>query len=415
MTGALGAGGLLTASACTPGIPAGRTGEAITLLTYDNVDEAKALRAQLADIRSATGIASTLDTVPGSGASQFPDKLRTRILGGQAPDVWRIWGGQIAQPFVDAGLVLDLSPYYAEHGWEQTLTAPGIAGMTFDGTPRGVPLNVASIGAWANTRILQEAGVGAPNSYAELEQLNERVLEMGIHPGGFAGKYGWHLMRLFEYLLEVTAGPELHDALLRAEADWNQGAVREAFDLLRTWNDRGWITPGALGIDPGDAEQSFVQGTSAYTFSGPWLETQYIKTSGKPESEFTTFLLPTDHEQVRHSGFIEGYMISSSTGGADRAAELLDRLVAPEVQKALHNTQSATADAAPDAAEFPLSARWAEIRRSSPIYTIQDQAFPKAQSDSYFSVQSQVMQGGLDARAAAREMQSVISDWRNSR
>src|SRR5690625_5501450 len=101
----------------------------------------------------------------------------------------------------------------------------------------------------------------------------------------------------------------------------------EAFDLFLTWDSRGWITEGALGVAPADAEQSFVQGTSAYTISGPWIETQYIAPSCQPREEFSTFLLPTGHDDVRHSGFIEGLMISMTCDNPDDAAALIDHKI----------------------------------------------------------------------------------------
>ncbi|MFC7376496.1 MULTISPECIES: ABC transporter substrate-binding protein [unclassified Brachybacterium] len=402
-------------SSCGSGVGAtGATG-AMSLLTYDDVSEAGLMQEQLNAFEESGGTRFSLDTVPGSGAAQFPDKLRTRILGGNAPDVWRIWGGMIGGPFVDAGLVLNLDEYYEQYGWEQIFSEPGVEGMTFASHRHGVPLKISSIGAWCNATILEDAGAAIPTTYDELEQLNDAVLDIGVTPAGMGGKYGWHIMRLFEYLLEVTAGPQLHDALLLAEESWDRPEVVEAFDLFRTWADREWIAPGALGIDPADAEMTFVQGTAAYTLSGPWIEASNIVPSGQPPENFTTFLLPTDHDVVRHSGFVEGFMISETSSRPDEAAEMLDFLMQADVQRALQNTSSATLAAPPDEDEFPLSAQWSRIRTESPIYTIQDQALPKAQSDSYYAVQSGVLQGSTSPPDAAREMEQVLTDWRNSR
>ncbi|UVY84518.1 ABC transporter substrate-binding protein [Brachybacterium sp. NBEC-018] len=413
LAGGLALPGALSLAACASGVGTTDTADGLTVLTYDDVDSAELLREQLAGFTADSGTATTLDTVPGSGAAQFPDKLRTRILGGNAPDVWRIWGGQIGQPFVDAGLTVDLAPYYEQYGWEEALAPAGIEGMTFHGERHGAPLNVASLGAWCNAALFEQAGAAVPTTYGELEAANEAILASGVTPAGFGGKYGWHIMRLFEYLLETTAGPELHDALLVGEESWENQAVVEAFELFRTWNDRGWITPGALGVAPADAEQSFVQGTTAYTISGPWIEGQYILPSGKPVTDFDTFLLPTDHDVVRHSGFVEGFMISATSGAPDEAAALLAHLLTPAVQKALGNSQSAVLASPPDPEQFPLSAAWTSIRETSPIYTIQDQAFPKAVADSYFAVQSSVLQGKDDPRTAAADMQTIVSEWRN--
>src|SRR5699024_8338821 len=92
----------------------------------------------------------------------------------------------------------------------------------------------------------------------------------------------------------------------------------------------------------------------------------------------------------------------------------IDHIMQPEVQAALENTQSATLAAAPDPDEYPLSAQWARIRQESPIYTIQDQAFPKAVADSYFALQSEVLQGDTSPEQAARDMQQTVSDCRDS-
>ena len=405
----------LGAASCSRGLSQTSSTGAMSLLTYDDVSQATLLQEQLDAYAARGGQAFDLETVPGSGAAQFPDKLRTRILGGNAPDVWRIWGGMVGGPFVDAGLVLPLEGLYEKHGWHEVFSQPGIDGMTFGGVLSGVPLKVASLGAWCNQRLLDEAGAAIPTSYDELEKLNEQVLASGITPCGTGGKFGWHIMRLFEYLLETTAGPELHDALLLAEESWDRPEVVEAFDLFRTWQDKRWIAEGALGVDPGEAELGFVRGESAYTISGPWMESQNIKPSGLPMDEFSTFLLPTDHEVVRHSGFVEGFMISSSSSRPDEAAAMLDHLMQPEVQHALQITDSATVDAPPSAEDWPFSAQWAEIRRTSPIYTIQDQALPKAQSDSYFAIQSSVLQGAISPQQAAAEMEQVLSDWRSTR
>lgn len=415
LAGALALPGAAALASCASGIATSSAAGGLTLLNYDDIDAADLLREQLRAFEQESGVATTLSTVPGSGAAQFPDKLRTRILGGQAPDLWQIWGGQIAQPFVDADLTLDLEEHYGSHGWDEVLSASGINGMTFHGQKHGVPLNVASLGAWCNARIFEEAGVSLPPAtYDELEEANDKILDSGVTPAGFGGKYGWHIMRLFEFLLEVTAGPELHDALLLGEETWEQQAVVDAFDLFLGWDQRGWITEGALGVSPADAEQSFVQGTSAYTISGPWIETQYIAPSGQPREDFATFLLPTGHDQVRHSGFIEGLMISATCGRPDDAAAVIDHIIRPEVQAALQNTQSATLAAAPDQEQFPLSAQWARIREESEIYTIQDQAFPKAVADSYFALQSSVLQNDVVPQQAARDMQQIVSDWRNA-
>ena len=77
----------------------------------------------------------------------------------------------------------------------------------------------------------------------------------------------------------------------------------------------------------------------------------------------------------------------------------------PDPQAALQITSSTVTGAEPDKTKLPLSYEWTEINKTSPFYTIQDQAFPKQQADQYFSVQSDVLQGKMSPADAAKQMQ----------
>ena len=382
------------------------------LFTYEGDETIGLLKAEVKKWDAAAGMTTTVDSLPGSGAAQYPDKLRTELLGGKGPDLWRIWGGQIGGPFAKAKQAADLGQYYDKFGWLGRINENAVAGMTFDGVKSGVPFFVAAVGAWTNQELFAKAGIDkAPTSYAELEDANDALVGKGITPLGTGGKYGWHIMRLFEYLLEKTAGPDLHDKLLVGEESWDRPEVVEAFTLFKKWQDKRWIPEGALGLDPADIEPAFVQGKTAYTIAGAWVESAFIVPSKKPISDFGTFLLPTDHEVVRHSGFVEGYMINANSGNKDKAAELIDHIVKPETQRTLQISSSTVEGAEPDKAKTPLSAQWTEINRTSPFYTIQDQAFPKQQADQYFSVQSDILQGKLTPAESAKKMQEIISAW----
>src|SRR4051794_765116 len=170
----------------------------LRLFTYEDTSTLPTLKAQVAKFDQQNGTTTTVDDLPGSGAAVYPDKLRTELLGGSGPDVWRIWGGQIGAPYAKAKQAADLAPYYAKFGWDNKINQNAIAGMTFDGVKSGVPFFLAGIGAWYNKALFAKAKVDVPTSYAELEQANDKLLASGVTPLATGGKYGWHVMRLFE-------------------------------------------------------------------------------------------------------------------------------------------------------------------------------------------------------------------------
>ena len=417
----LSGGAALTAglAACTGTSTSGGSGNGsgskeLRVFTYEGEETIALFKAQIKKFDEQNGTTTTVDQLPGSGAAVYPDKLRTELLGGKGPDIWRIWGGQLGSPFVKAKQAMDLSPYYQKYGWDTKISKAAIDGMTFNGVKGGLPFTALGIGIWYNKAAFTRAGITAPpTSYAALEEANAKLLASGITPCGTAGKYGWHIMRLFEYLLETAAGADLHDKLLLGTETWDRPEVVTAFTNFKKWQDSKWIPEGAVGLDPADVEPQYVQGKVAYTIVGPWTEAAHIQAGGKQSADFGMFEMPTDKTPVRHSGFVEGYMINAKTGNADNAAALLNFLVQPDTVKALKNTASTVAGAEPDPSTLPLSAAWLAGPGKKPFYTIQDQAFPKQQSDQYFAIQSDVLQGKTSPADAAKKMQDVIKAWAN--
>jgi ABC-type glycerol-3-phosphate transport system substrate-binding protein len=400
-------------SACTgssSGGSAGKGSKQLRLFTYEDNSTIGLLKDQVKQFDAQNGTTTTVDSLPGSGAAVYPDKLRTELLGGKGPDVWRIWGGQIGGPFVKAKQAMDLSPYYSKYGWDSKVSQAAVQGMTFNGVKGGLPYLSLGIGAWYSKTAFQKAGIAAPPaSYAELEAANDKLVAAGITPAGLGGKYGWDVMRLFEYLLETAAGPDLHDKLLAGTESWDRPEVVTAFTNFKKWQDKKWLPQGAVGLDPADVEPWYVQGKTAYTITGPWTEAQAIQAAGKKSDEFGVFPLPTEHQPARHSGFVEGYMINAKTGNPDKAAALIDFLIQPNTQKALKITASAVTGAEPSQAELPLSYEWSQGPGKQPFYTIQDQAFSKKVADQYFALQSDVLQGKTSPGDAAKQMQTVVS------
>ena len=49
----------------------------------------------------------------------YKTKIKTAIAANEAPDVFFTWGGGFSQPFVDAGKLLDLTPYLNDGGGDE--------------------------------------------------------------------------------------------------------------------------------------------------------------------------------------------------------------------------------------------------------------------------------------------------------
>ena len=353
-------------SACTGSSSGGgsQNSRELRLFTYEDNSTIGLLKAQVKKFDEQNGTTTTVDTLPGSGAAVYPDKLRTELLGGKGPDVWRIWGGQIGAPFAKAKQALDLAPYYEKFGWDAEDQRSRRRRHDLRRRARAACRSSPSASAPGTARPpSQKAGITAPpTSYAELEEANAKLRRRRASPRpGTAGKYGWHVMRLFEYLLETAAGPELHDKLLTGAETWDRPEVVTAFTNFKKWQDQKWMPAGRARPGPGRRRAAVRPGQD-----GVHHHRAVDRGAGasRPAARSRRLRrLPAAHRSpapARHSGFVEGYMVNAKSGNPDKAAALLDFLVQPDTQKALKITASTVAGAEPDKATLPLSYEWAQ-------------------------------------------------------
>ena len=96
----------------------------------------------LADFMAANpNIEVKAESVAGSGAAVYPDVLRTSMASGDPPDVFFLWGGSIAKPFINAGQVEPLDAIFAEKGWTDRFPAWTVDRLKQDGKQYGVPFH----------------------------------------------------------------------------------------------------------------------------------------------------------------------------------------------------------------------------------------------------------------------------------
>ena len=84
----------------------------------------------------------------GSGAALYPDALRTALLSGDPPDVFFMWGGTIAEPYMRAGQVRDLKEYYDKYNWHDRFIPWAVQATQYQGATYGVPVLVPGIAYW---------------------------------------------------------------------------------------------------------------------------------------------------------------------------------------------------------------------------------------------------------------------------
>jgi raffinose/stachyose/melibiose transport system substrate-binding protein len=384
----------------------------LTFLTWYASPAATAFNGAIKDFeKSHPGITITQNTVAGTGAATFPNQLRTDIAGGSAPDLFTMWGGTLSGPFIDAHSALDLTPYYKKYHWNQIFLPAAVKLIMRHGTVWGAPIDLRAIAFYYRKDIFSKYGLHVPTTFTQLEGVCGTLKAHAIPCMATGGIYGWHIMRVFDFFLEHTAGPALHDQLLAGKTSWNRPQVVAAFALLKKWTANGWFPSSYMGVSPTQAEQLFEQGKAAMLPEGDWM-VPTLNAAGLSANQYGFFAPPTDQKPARLDGFAEQFMIASQSKHPTEAAEFLNWWLQPATQRKYYavNGSSASIGALPSATVNPLGNLYAKLFSTRPTYTIMDQAFPaEFMSTTFFRLQSGVASGQVPPQSAAQQMQQGVS------
>lgn len=392
--------------------PARAASTHLTFLTWYGSPQSTYFNAAIKDFESShPGITITHNTVAGTGAATFPNVLRTDIASGTPPDVFTMWGGTLAGPFIDAHSALNLAPYYKQYSWNKILLPAAVSLITRNGSVWGAPIDVHTITFYYRKDLFSKYGLHIPTTFAQLESACQTLKTHQIPCMAAAGVYGWHIMRVFDFFLEHTAGPALHDQLLAGKTSWNRPQVVAAFALLRKWTANGWFPNGYMGITPAQAEGLFEQGKAAMMPEGDWM-VPALQSAGVKPSQYGFFAPPTDQKPARLEGFAEQLMISSQSTHQAAAAQFLNWWIQPSTQQKWYavNGATATKGGLPSAKVDPIGNQYASLAAPHQTYTIMDQAFPaEFMSTTYFRLQAGVAAGSISPQSAAQQMQQGLA------
>ncbi len=177
-------------------------------------------------------------TVKFTKAAAWDTEIRTRVQGGNPPDV-----GMFPQP----GLMCDLAKQGKLVAFDAATVAtnketlvPGIveAGTCADGKVYGLPneVSVKSV-LWTDAPAFKAAGYTAPKTLDELLALTEKIKADGKTPWCIAAESGaatgWPITDWIEDLVLRFAGPENYDKWVKGELKFNSPEIKPAWEYFQ--------------------------------------------------------------------------------------------------------------------------------------------------------------------------------------
>ena len=189
------------------------------------------------------------------------------FLTAEAPDVVTWYAGNRMAPFVNAGLLDDVSDVWAKEGLADKLKSSD-ASMTIKGKKWGVPYTYYQWGIYYRKDVFAKVGITEPKTWKELVDASAKLKAANITPFAIGTKQSWPTGGWFDYLNLRVNGYAFHMDLTAGKVPYTDKRVQAVFDR---WDEL--VKPGYfLANHPSylwqEALAPFVKGEAAMYLIG---------------------------------------------------------------------------------------------------------------------------------------------------
>lgn len=189
-------------------------------------------------------------------STDFTTEIRTRVQGGNPPDIGLFPQPGLVVSLGESGDALALNDFMDIGASEETLI-PGFLDSVKDdeGNIYGVPMRMAVKSlVWYPKQEFEDAGYQVPETWADLQDLEEQIKSDGSTPwclGAEAGAdTGWVLTDWVEDMVLRTGGPEVYDQWWKHEIPFDDPAIQEAAGMFGedVLMEEGTVVGGTQGV-----------------------------------------------------------------------------------------------------------------------------------------------------------------------
>jgi len=270
--------------------------------------------------------------------------LKLALTAGDGPQIAQVnQGGGDMGSLVKDKLLLPVDDYAKTYGWTTRFPDSILKRNRWSdnqdfgsGKLYGVASLGEMVGLYYNKALLDKAGVAVPKTLAELEQAMEKLKARGTPPmmlGLLDGNMGQQLLStLWEAQIESSNRKKLDDLIYDVGGTFKDDKLVKAANMMKSWNDKGYLFPGFQGIGQDDAATLFQNGQAAFLVSGTWYLGQF-----KDNKDIHFAAMPMG-AGVQHALMVGGtdlaFSITSTAKSKeqqDAAAKFIDYIVSDEM------------------------------------------------------------------------------------
>lgn len=259
--------------------------------------------------------------------SQYDTMLKTKLAGGDAPDLIMgrpkmyadlIRAGHI-EPLTDAEFLKNVEP--------ETLES-----MKVDGDIYAVPTNQGGMGIFYNKKVFEDNNIEIPKSHEELMDAAKKLEDAGITPFAHGFQESWMAQcdlqsDLYGYTLEQN--PTMFKDIMDGKKKFSDYPDFKKC-VQRTVDRLSFEGGDDFGTDASKARNMLINGEAAMLISGNWEISEFAEAGVDDQIGF--FATPnTDDDQPVLGLAPDGcYMITAQSENVEEAKKFIEFLTTPE-------------------------------------------------------------------------------------
>ncbi|MEH7238730.1 ABC transporter substrate-binding protein [Bacillus sp. JJ1562] len=251
-------------------------------------------------------------------SEQYMDVIKTRLIGGEGPDVFYLDAFE-APALIETGVLEPLDEYVKDDFDVADFEKPMLEAFQKEGTTYGFPKDYSTLALFYNKKMFADAGVEVPKTWDELRDVSKALTKDGTFGFGVAPE----LARMY-YIAESNGGDVVKDD----KANFASKEVVEALQpVIDQHNiDKTSAEPKEVGASWGG--EMFGQEKAAMVIEGNWaipfLEDTF------PGVEYGTAELPTINGKQGTMAYTVAYVMNAESKKKEAAWELLSYLTGKE-------------------------------------------------------------------------------------
>ncbi|WP_119072321.1 ABC transporter substrate-binding protein [Aggregatilinea lenta] len=251
-------------------------------------DEGPALEALIAEYNTLhPNVEVNNATVTGGSGVNAKAVLKTRMLGGDAPDSFQVHAGQeLIGTWVVADRMEDLTFLFEQEGWMDVFPQGLLDLISTDEGIWSVPVNIhRSNVMWYVPANLEQWGVEAPATWDDFLAICPTLQDQDITP--LSVGENWTMIHLWESVAVSQLGTDGWNALWTGEKSWLDDDVVATWDLFGQILDCSNADEDAATLSWQQATDKVVNGEAAFNVMGDWAAGYMMTTLGlEPETGF---------------------------------------------------------------------------------------------------------------------------------